>query len=225
MSSTTIRQRSGTVVVPSVAQPVRVPPEVVAGDLVERMPPFPVRPITVDQFLYLVEIGFYSGVRVEMLDGFVVDKMTHGTLASAIISILADILRTGLPEAYLVRTQLPLKLREGVPEPDLAIVSGPHTRYRKSHPTAEETPVLIEVSDSSLAKDRGSKLQMYARNSIREYWIVNCVDRCLEVYTNPSATTAQPHYKKKSVLGIDDIATLRIKGQPPVEIAIATLFG
>ncbi len=32
--------------------------------------------------------------------------------------------------------------------------------------------LLIEVSDSSLAYDQGIKRDLYARNGVREYWVV-----------------------------------------------------
>src|SRR5688500_1533396 len=63
------------------------------------IPPFPVRPLTVEQFEYLVETGFYGDEKVELLDGWVVNKMTHGDLASYVISRLSRQLSRALSEA------------------------------------------------------------------------------------------------------------------------------
>jgi Uma2 family endonuclease len=51
----------------------------------------------------------------------------------------------------------------------------------------------LEVSDSTLRYDRGRKSSLYARAGIRDYWIVNLVDRQVEVYRDPVADPRQ-HY-------------------------------
>jgi hypothetical protein len=63
------------------------------------IPPFPVRPLTVEQFEYLVDLGFYGDEKIELLDGWVVNKMTHGDLASFIIMRLSRQLGRTLSEA------------------------------------------------------------------------------------------------------------------------------
>jgi len=67
------------------------------------------------------------------------------------------------------------------PEPDLMV--SPLDDYDTAHP--DEAYLLIEVSESSLSKDRGIKRRIYAERGVPEYWIVNLVDRCVEVYTEP----------------------------------------
>ncbi|HHY57953.1 MAG TPA: Uma2 family endonuclease, partial [Chloroflexi bacterium] len=44
----------------------------------------------------------------------------------------------------------------------------------------------IEVADSSLAYDRTVKMPLYARAGIAETWIINLIDRWIEVYRDPS---------------------------------------
>ena len=48
--------------------------------------------------------------------------------------------------------------------------------------------MLIEVADSTLARDRETKLALYARDGILEYWIVNLEQNQLEVYREPDGT-------------------------------------
>jgi Uma2 family endonuclease len=85
-----------------------------------------------------------------------------------------------------VRFGSPIRL-DGIsePQPDLALVRRREERYLKGHPTPQDVSLLIEVSITSLSYDRRRKLSAYARNGIPEYWIVNCVDRRVEVYTDP----------------------------------------
>ena len=57
--------------------------------------------------------------------------------------------------------------------------------YDTAHPT--QAYLIIEVAESSLATDRGKKLRLYAACGVPEYWIVNLVDRCIEVHTSLAA--------------------------------------
>ena len=47
--------------------------------------------------------------------------------------------------------------------------------------------LLIEVAESTLHSDRGEKAELYAAAGIKDYWIVNLVDLCIEVYRKPRA--------------------------------------
>ena len=52
-------------------------------------------------------------------------------------------------------------------------------------PDLADVYLLVEVSDSTLIKDRTIKLPLYAAHGIPELWIVNLVDQQIEVYTEP----------------------------------------
>ena len=43
----------------------------------------------------------------------------------------------------------------------------------------------MEAAESSLAFDRRDKGSLYARAGVENYWIVNLVDRVIEVYREP----------------------------------------
>ncbi len=49
----------------------------------------------------------------------------------------------------------------------------------------EDVYLVVEVADSSLNYDRHRKKPLYAQHGISEYWVVNLVDKYIEVYTNP----------------------------------------
>ena len=82
------------------------------------------------------------------------------------------------------------------PEPDLMLLRFLEDFYRSHHPKPEEVFLLIEVSDSTLETDRAVKLPLYARAGIAEVWIVNLIDRTLEIYREPHFTG----YAHKQVL-------------------------
>jgi Uma2 family endonuclease len=76
------------------------------------------------------------------------------------------------------------------PEPDIAVARGARRDYGREHPAH---PVLVvEVSVSSLALDRSHKGSLYARARLEDYWILNIVDRVLEVYRQPAVDASAP---------------------------------
>jgi Uma2 family endonuclease len=63
---------------------------------------------------------------------------------------------------------------------------------------------VIEVADSTLDADRIDKGRIYAEAGIEYYWIINLVDRQIEVYTLPSAATAPPSFARRQDYRIGD---------------------
>jgi len=76
------------------------------------------------------------------------------------------------------------------PEPDLAVVTGSPRDYVSAHPRT--ALLVVEVADTTLALDRQRKLPTYARAGIPEYWILNLVERFLEVHRHPVSLPDQP---------------------------------
>jgi Uma2 family endonuclease len=189
------------------------------------IPPFPVRPLTVEQFEYLVDLGFYGDEKIELLDGWVVNKLTHGSQAATVITILSHLLIQRLPEDFHVRIQLPMTLLRSCPEPDVAVIRGQVEDFRQRHPTPAETPLVVEVSDSTLATDRGIKLRLYAEAGVKEYWIVNCVDRQVDVHTQPAIAHGVPTYVNVETFVMGETVSLWLPNQPGIDIPLATLFG
>ncbi len=79
----------------------------------------------------------------------------------------------------------PFELIQGEPEPDGAVVLGRNDDYIDHHPAAKEVLCVIEVSEATLEHDRTNKQQIYASAGIKQYLIINLVDRVVEVYTQP----------------------------------------
>lgn len=71
------------------------------------------------------------------------------------------------------------------PQPDVAILRYREDDYTGKLPAAEDVLLLIEVSDSTLAYDRGTKLNLYAQANIPETWLMNLPEDCIEAYTQP----------------------------------------
>ncbi len=141
---------------------------------------------TPEQYHRLIEAGFFDDGRVEMLGGLFWDMTGQMTPHATGVRLATLTLEEAFAEGYEVRPQLPILLPDGTePEPDVAVAPGTPLDYAERHPRAEELLLALEVSDSSLTKDRSLKLVSYAQAWIAEYWIVNLVNRQLEVYRNP----------------------------------------
>ena len=136
------------------------------------------------EFDRLVNLGVFEGEPLELIGGQLVVAEPQGSYHASAIDKVGYAVRALVPTGWFVRVQGPVSLDdESEPEPDLAVVPGRPGDYRDSHPAH---PVLvIEVAESSLAFDRTRKGSLYARAAIPEYWIVNLVDRLLEVYRDP----------------------------------------
>ena len=72
------------------------------------------------------------------------------------------------------------------PEPDVVVLRADTPKVRK--PSPENTLLVVEVADTSLAHDRYTKAPLYARANIAEYWIVDLNGERIEVYREPSLT-------------------------------------
>jgi Uma2 family endonuclease len=171
-----------------------------------------------EQYNRFTAIGaFTTDDRMELLDGFLVSKEKHSPLAATVLGLLEDEARKLLQENWIKRVQHPIYLTgDNVPEPDLAIVKGPIRRYAKHHPYPSDIALLGEVAETTLDQDRGIKPEMYARDRIPEYWIINLVDNVVEVYTQPKGGRT-PSYRQM-VSRSWFIVPLRIAGKELGEI-------
>jgi Uma2 family endonuclease len=150
----------------------------------------------------LVELGAFEDEPIELIGGHLVVAEPKGAYHCAAVSAAEYALRAVLPPGWIVRTQAPLALDgESEPEPDLAVVEGRPADYREAHPS--RPALAVEMADSSLAYDRTRKGSLYARAGIADYWLVNLVDRVLEVYRDPGPDAATPYgwrYRSVSVV-------------------------
>ena len=146
--------------------------------------PLTLRRWTRAEYDQLVDLGVLRGDPVELVGGQLVVAEPQGSYHASALGIAGDALRALLPHGWLLRIQMPVALDdESEPEPDLALVPGAWSDYRAGHPS--RPALVVEVAESSLAFDREDKGSLYARGGVRDYWIVNLVDRALEVYRDP----------------------------------------
>jgi Uma2 family endonuclease len=134
----------------------------------------------------LVDLGVFAGERLELLDGVLIAREPQGSPHAAIATTVGQILAAAFGAGWHTRLHSPLALGDfSEPEPDVAVVAGEPKDYIAAHPSS--AALVVEVADSSLRLDRRFKAGIYARAGLPEYWIVNLVDRVLEVHRAPQA--------------------------------------
>ncbi len=154
---------------------------------------------TRQKYYRAAEIGFLDpDARLELLDGEILQHMSphkssHSTAVLFTQSALADLAD---PNTFHVRTQMAITLDDrSEPEPDLVVVFGTIADYAEHHPYPSDIQLLVEVSDSTLRTDRKRKHSAYAQANIAEYWILNLIDRQLEVWRDPFVQAGEPGFK------------------------------
>jgi Uma2 family endonuclease len=186
-------------------------------------------PLTVrrwNRFEYerLVELGVFEGEPLELIGGqLVVAEPQYPYHASALTRVDYAV-RAVLPPGWIVRLQAPVSLDdESEPEPDLAVVQGDPGDYGDEHPS--RPALVVEVSESSLRFDREHKAGLYARAGIQDYWIVNLVDRVLEVHRDPEPAPAAVYgWRYRSVTRLAPPAVIDLLGFPSRQIPAADLL-
>jgi Uma2 family endonuclease len=148
-----------------------------------------VRKFTYRELLEMERAGIIQeDQHVELLGGQLVVMTVNPPHVAAVSHLSRRFQRVFADRAQII-TQSPLRLSddledENLPQPDVMLVSGPEKVY-VDHPRPADVYLLVEVSDSTLSKDRTVKLPLYAAHDIAELWIVNLVDKQIEVYTEP----------------------------------------
>ncbi len=71
---------------------------------------------------------------------------------------------------------------------------------------------------SSLSLDRTHKASLYARAGVKDYWIVNLVDRVVEVHRDPARDDSAPYgwsYATVQILAADDAVSPALRTGSP----------
>ncbi len=186
-----------------------------------RIPTFPVMQFTLERYHEWIKLGALGpSDKLELIDGWLVPKMPQNTAHATSLAMLQKALMKRLTDDWDLRTESPITLSgDNEPEPDIAVVLAPLDDYIESHPTKKDIGLLVEIADTSLRHDQITKLRLYAANHIPVFWIVNLVDRRVEVYSLPRAgrsptyrsrTDYQPGESIPIVLGSKQIGTIPV---------------
>lgn len=144
--------------------------------------------ISVAAFHRMGETGILGPAdRVELIEGEIIDMSPIGVLHAAIVARLASYFSQRLGGAAVVWCQNPLRLDDiSEPEPDIAVLRPRADFYTTAHPAPADVLLVIEVADTSLAYDLGTKVPLYARHGIPEAWVIDAATRRTRVFRQPA---------------------------------------
>jgi Uma2 family endonuclease len=226
MSAITTPSTPAAVGVPPVHSPA-APPPTVQTPARYYLAQSTLRKFTLDEYHKMIEEGILiDGEPYELLEGSLVKKMSHGSRHDSSLQALFKRILRQLPTGWDARGQSAVTLIDGSePEPDVAIVRGDENTYRHRHPGPAEIGLVVEVADSSLLVDRHDKGSIYARANLPVYWVVNVVDRVIEVYTQPAGTDETAAYAERDDFAVGSAVPVVLDGATIGTIAVADVMG
>lgn len=175
---------------------------------------------SVDDYEEMVRRGVLTeNDRVVLIRGEIVPKMAIGPKHSLCVKRFNHLLVPRTVGRAIVGVQDPIRLDDSEPEPDLSLALPPIERYTTRHPGPADLLLVVEVADSSLDDDRNIMRPLYAEAGIVEFWIVNLVDECLDVYRDP---------RPDGTYGYDRVfrrgESVEVAALPGVVVAVDELF-
>lgn len=192
-------------------QPIPLLP---AAEVDAAIPTEPIYRLSVAQYHAMADHGILDeNDPVELLEGWLVQKMTKRPPHILVTLLVRQALERLFDEGWYVNSQEPITTPESEPEPDVFVVRGSPRNFQSRHPLAEETILIVEVADSTLRIDQGTKKRLYARAGIPIYWIANLPDGRFEVYTDPNGSASAPDYRQRWDYGPDDEIPVMSDGQ------------
>ncbi|MEG4046643.1 Uma2 family endonuclease [Microcoleus sp. Pol17_C1] len=181
--------------------------------------------LSIEQYHAIIQAGIFTDDdSVELLEGWLVFKMPKNPPHRVTTRLVRTALENILPAGWYVDSQEPITLSNSEPEPDLVVVRGETRQYLDRHPGAEDIALIIEVSDTTLQRDRTVKKRIYARAGIAIYWIVNLVEGLVEVYSQPLVEVEQPDYSQRLDFGRSAVIPIIIEGIEIGAIAVDALL-
>ena len=183
---------------------------------------------SIEKYEELVRCGVFTNRdRLELIEGFLVEKMTQyppHTVSAELCRVKLDRM---LPPGWHLRIERPLRIPK--PRKHAGARSGGHTRRdprlrSDAIPSPADVALVVEVADSSLDDDRNLKAGVYGGGEVALYWIVNLVDEQVEVYSGPSGPSEPVGYRHCEVYRRGEEVSLVIAGTEVGRIQVAELL-
>ncbi|MBI4318299.1 MAG: Uma2 family endonuclease [Chloroflexi bacterium] len=145
------------------------------------------RRFTVSEYEQMAQAGILDeDDRVELIDGEVIEMTPIGPRHAGCVNRLSDLMFSKFRSLATVSPQNPVIIGEYTAlQPDLALLRHRPDFYASSHPKPSDVLLLVEVADSSVARDRHVKMPLYAQSGIPEVWLVDMEQESITVYREP----------------------------------------
>ncbi|MBL8867372.1 MAG: Uma2 family endonuclease [Gemmataceae bacterium] len=185
-------------------------------------PKFVPKPIrwTCQQFQDMSDSGVLEGRTVILVDGEILDMPKPNPPHDTAVTLTLYVLLRVFAQDHFVRVQtgLPTNL-DTDPIPDLAVIAGSPRDFSKQHPSTAS--LVVEVADSSLDYDLGTKSNLYAAAGILDYWVIDVNGQQLHVFRDPVADATAPRgFRYNSIQVLDHADTITpLAGSVPIAVA------
>lgn len=181
--------------------------------------------LSVEQYHAMARQGILvDGAPIELLEGLLVKKMTISPAHRLAMRRARVALERVAPLGCFVDAPSPVTLSDSEPEPDVVVVRGADGDFAQRHPGPDDLLLVVEVSDSSLHADQVTKKRIYAKAASPVYWILNLVDRRIEVYSNPTGTAELPDYRSRQEFSSGEQVPLVIDGRQIAQLPVAEML-
>jgi Uma2 family endonuclease len=182
-------------------------------------------PLTVEQYHEMTRLGVLSDDDpVELIEGVLVFHMPKNPPHRFVTRAVFDAITAMLPAGWHCQMQEPVTLADGEPEPDIAVIRGTPGDYRARHPAGSDVPLVMEVTDSTQDRDRGTKYRSYARARIPEYWIIDLTNRCVDIFRQPTGEGEQARYEHSSCYHALQVVPVELSASQIGQIKLPELF-
>jgi Uma2 family endonuclease len=162
---------------------------------------------------------FTSYDRIELIEGDMLNLAPIGPKHATVVDRLARLFMFALRDAAIVSCGRPLNLGDfSNPQPDVMVLKPRSDDYGNAHPDAADVLLLIEVSDSTLTFDQSTKLSLYARYGVSEYWVVDVEGKRIVVYREPAANGYLSKFEFSAPSAISP------KDFPDIEVAVREIL-
>lgn len=176
--------------------------------------------VSAQEYLRMGERGVFApDARLELIEGEIVEMAPIGSRHAGAVNALNRLFSRLAGDRAVVSVQNPVIVADrSVPQPDLALLKPSPDSYSGAHPTAADVLLVVEVADTTLAFDVGTKVPLYARSDIPEAWVVDLQERAVRVFRDPSASGYRTSF---TASGGDSVAVAAL---PEVSVALPALF-
>ena len=178
------------------------------------------RKFTVAEYYRMAEVGILgSEERVELIEGEVLVMAPPGPMHAGDVMRSTEVFAWRRDERFVVQVQNPLRLDDGSePEPDVMLLRRREDYYTTAHPTPADTLLVMEVADSSLEYDRGTKAHIYGRAGVAQTLVANLPEDCVEGFEQPGPEG----YARHTIYRRGD--KIRLVALPDLEVAVEDLL-
>lgn len=191
------------------------------------VPGEPIWRLSVEQYHRMIQAEILTDDdQVELLEGWLVATMVKKPAHETAARLVQRSLERAMPPGWEVGKERPITLasQDSEPEPDVIVMRGDVRQYAGRHPGPGDVELVVEVADSSLDRDRGPKKRLYAAARLPVYWIVNLIERSVEVYTLSGEHGERPDYGPCVIYRAPDAIPLGLEGREVARIPVADLL-